>query len=169
MMVRAYAYIRTNGPDGLRQVSENAILNANYIMRRLERLYPRTVMLHGAKTETAIPIEVPCQHEFVASGTRFKAYGIKTLDIAKRLLDFGFFAPTIYFPLIVPEAIMIEPTETESQESLDQFIEAMEAIAREAMETPDLVKNAPHTTPIGRLDEARAAHPKTMNLRYKQD
>ena len=169
MMVRAYAYIRTNGPDGLRQVSENAILNANYIMRRLERLYPRTVMLHGEKAETAIPIEVPCQHEFVASGTRFKGYGIKTLDIAKRLLDYGFFAPTIYFPLIVPEAIMIEPTETESQESLDQFIEAMEAIAREAMGNPDLVKNAPHTTPIGRLDEARAAHPKTMNLRYKQE
>jgi glycine dehydrogenase subunit 2 len=169
MMVRAYAYIRANGPDGLLQVSENAILNANYIMRRLEACYPRTVFVHGTQQETLIPHDVPCQHEFVASGTRFKRFGIRTLDIAKRLLDYGFYAPTIYFPLIVPEAIMIEPTETESQESLDQFIAALLAIAREAEEQPDLVKSAPHTTPVSRLDEARAAHPKTMNLRYRQE
>ena len=168
MMVRAYAYIRSNGPDGLRAVSENAILNANYIMRRLEKHFPRTVMGNGSHIETPIPNEIPCQHEFVASGTRFKEYGVKTLDIAKRLLDYGFYAPTIYFPLIVPEALMIEPTETESQESIDQFIEAMEAIANEAITTPELVKNAPHTTPVSRLDEARAAHPKTMNLRYRK-
>jgi len=169
MMVRAYAYIRTNGPDGLRAVSENAIMNANYIMRRLEEKYPRAVQVKGTLRETPIPPEIPCQHEFVASGTRFKPFGVKTLDIAKRLLDYGFFAPTVYFPLIVPEALMIEPTETESKESLDHFIETMLLIAQEAEETPDLVRNAPHTTPVSRLDEARAAHPKTMNLRYRRD
>lgn len=169
MMIRAYAYILSNGPDGLKQISENAILNANYIMRRLEHLYPRTVKIQGAQNATPIPSEVPCQHEFVGSGAPFKKYGIKTLDIAKRLLDYGFYAPTIYFPLIVPEALMIEPTETESLESINQFIEAMETIADEAMNNPDLVKNAPHTTPVSRLDEARAAHPKTMNLRYVKE
>lgn len=168
MMVRAYAYIRANGPDGLRQVSKNAILNANYIMRRLEKHYPRTVLVHGTQKETPIPAEVPCQHEFVASGTRFRAHGVRMLDIAKRLLDYGFYAPTIYFPLIVPEAAMIEPTETESKESIDRFIDAMTAIAEEAENDPELVRNAPHTTPVGRLDEARAAHPKTLNLRYRK-
>ena len=168
MMVRAYAYIRANGPDGLRQVSENAILNANYIMRRLENHYPRTLLVHGAQKETAIPAEVPCQHEFVASGTRFRKHGVRMLDIAKRLLDYGFYAPTIYFPLIVPEAAMVEPTETESQESIDRFIDAMIAIAEEVESDPELVKNAPHTTPVGRLDEARAAHPKTLNLRFQK-
>jgi len=166
MMVRAYAYIRANGPDGLRQVSENAILNANYIMRRLENYYPRTVLVHGSQEETPIPTEVPCQHEFVASATRFRKHGIRMLDIAKRLLDYGFYAPTIYFPLIVPEAAMIEPTETESLESIDRFIDAMIAIAEEAENDPDLVRNAPHSTPVSRLDEARAAHPKTLNLKY---
>ncbi len=166
MMVRAYAYIRAYGPEGLRQVSENAILNANYIMRRLEKHYPRTVLAHGGQKETPIPVEVPCQHEFVASGTRFREHGVRMLDIAKRLLDYGFYAPTIYFPLIVPEAAMIEPTETESRESIDRFIDAMTAIAEEAEHDPELVRNAPHTTPVGRLDEARAAHPKTLNLRY---
>ena len=164
MMVRAFAYIRTNGPDGLRQVSENAILNANYLMRRLESAYPRTVKAGGMTRETPLPSEVPCQHEFVASGTRFKQFGVRTLDIAKRLLDFGFYAPTVYFPLIVPEAMMIEPTETESRESLDQFIEAMLTIAKEAEENPELVTGAPHTTPIGRLDETRAA--RNPDVRY---
>lgn len=166
MMVRAYAYIRSNGPDGLRQVSENAILNANYLMRRLEAYYPRTVKARGAARETPIPRDVPCQHEFVASGSRFREKGIKTLDIAKRLLDFGFFAPTIYFPLIVPEAIMIEPTETESKESLDSFIAAMLTIAREAEETPEKVTGAPYTTPISRLDETLAA--RQPDLRYRK-
>jgi glycine dehydrogenase subunit 2 len=164
MMVRAFAYIRTNGPDGLRQVSENAILNANYLMRRLEAAYPRTVKAGGMARETALPREVPCQHEFVASGTRFKQFGVRTLDIAKRLLDFGFYAPTVYFPLIVPEAMMIEPTETESRESLDQFIEAMLTIAKEAEENPELITGAPHTTPIGRLDETLAA--RNPDVRY---
>tara|TARA_B100000029_G_scaffold516256_1_gene628207 strand:+ start:9837 stop:11339 length:1503 start_codon:yes stop_codon:yes gene_type:complete len=168
MMVRAYAYIRANGPDGLRQVSENAILNANYIMRCLEQNYPRTVRVHGSQNETPIPIEVPCQHEFVASGSLFKEHDIRMLDIAKRLLDYGFYAPTIYFPLIVPEAAMIEPTETESLESINQFIDAMQAIAEEARTNPDIIRNAPHTTPVGRLDEARAAHPKTLDLRHTQ-
>ena len=166
MMVRAYAYIRSNGPDGLRQVSENAIINANYLMRRLEAHYTRTVKVHGTEKETPIPHDVPCQHEFVASGTRFREKGVRTLDIAKRLLDFGFYAPTIYFPLIVPEAIMIEPTETESKESLDSFIDAMLAIAKEIEEEPEKVIGAPYTTPITRLDEAQAArHP---DLRYRK-
>ncbi len=160
MMVRAFAYIRANGPDGLRQVSENAILNANYLMRRLESHFPRTVKANGSDRETPIPADIPCQHEFVASGTGFKKYGIKTLDIAKRLLDYGFYAPTVYFPLIVPEAMMIEPTETESRESLDEFIDAMLAIAKEAENSPELVTGAPHTTPLSRLDETLAArHP----------
>ena len=166
MMVRAYAYIRSNGPDGLRQVSENAILNANYLMRRLEAYYSRAVKVHGAEKETPIPHDVPCQHEFVASGSRFRKKGVRTLDIAKRLLDFGFYAPTIYFPLIVPEAIMIEPTETESKESLDSFIDAMLTIAKEIEEDPEKVIGAPYTTPITRLDEAQAArHP---DLRYRK-
>lgn len=164
MMVRAYTYIRRYGPDGLRAVSENAIINANYLMRKLEDVYPRTVMNQETRRETPIPHDVPCQHEFVASGTRFKKQGVRALDIAKRLLDFGFYAPTIYFPLIVPEALMIEPTETESKESLDRFIEAMRTIAREIETEPDRVKNAPHTTPVSRLDETAAA--RNPDVRY---
>ncbi|MBI4552924.1 MAG: aminomethyl-transferring glycine dehydrogenase subunit GcvPB [Candidatus Latescibacteria bacterium] len=170
MMVRAYAYIRTHGPDGLRQVSENAILNANYLLRRLEHHYPRTLTVHdvqsGHPREVPLPAEIPCQHEFVASGTRFKDNGVRTLDIAKRLLDFGFYAPTIYFPLIVPEAIMIEPTETESKESLDSFIDAMLTIAREIETEPEKVKDAPHTTPVSRLDETTAA--RNPDVRYRK-
>jgi glycine dehydrogenase subunit 2 len=144
MLVRALAYILALGGDGLTQATRMAVLSANYIRRRLEGTY-----------HLAFP--GVCMHECVFSDKGFEAVGVKTLDIAKRLLDHGFYAPTIYFPLVVAGAIMIEPTETESKETLDEFIEAMLAIAREARETPDVVRNAPTLTPIGRLDEARAA------------
>lgn len=142
--VRAYTYIRSMGPDGLKAVTENAVLNANYMMRRLAEYYD-------------LPFDRHCKHEFVLSGRRQKKLGVRTLDIAKRLLDFGYHPPTIYFPLNVEECIMIEPTETESKETLDQFIDAMIQIAKEAEETPEIVQEAPHTTVIGRLDETLAA------------
>ena len=142
--IRAYAYIRMLGPEGLRAVSEDAVLNANYIQARLKEAYH-------------LEYDRLCMHEFVLSGKAQKAQGVKTLDIAKRLLDFGVHPPTIYFPLIVDEAIMIEPTETEGKETLDYFIGAMLQIAKEAEETPEKVINAPHTTPISRLDEVAAA------------
>lgn len=145
VVVKAYAYIRMLGPDGLRQVSENAVLNANYLMRKLLEYYD-------------LPYDRHCKHEFVMRPGRIKeATGVKTLDIAKRLLDYGVHPPTVYFPLIVDEALMIEPTETESREALDYFADAMCSIAKEAYEDPELVKTAPHTTVVGRLDEARAA------------
>jgi glycine dehydrogenase subunit 2 len=154
IMVRAYTYIRTMGPQGLCAVSENALLNANYLMRCLQDHYD-------------LPHRQHCMHEFVLSGNRQKARGVKTLDIAKRLLDFGMHAPTIYFPLIVPEALMIEPTETESKQSLDDFVAAMLAIAEEVEREPEKVRGAPHTTPVGRLDEARAA--KDLDVSWKGD
>ncbi|WP_312092238.1 aminomethyl-transferring glycine dehydrogenase subunit GcvPB [Niallia sp.] len=142
--VRAYTYIRSMGPDGLKAVTENAVLNANYMMRRLSAYYD-------------LPFDRHCKHEFVLSGRRQKKLGVRTLDIAKRLLDFGYHPPTIYFPLNVEECIMIEPTETESKETLDSFIDAMIQIAKEAEETPEIVQEAPHTTVINRLDETLAA------------
>ncbi|KSU85728.1 glycine dehydrogenase subunit 2 [Fictibacillus enclensis] len=142
--VRAYTYIRTMGPIGLKQVSEYAVLNANYLMRRLEPHFD-------------LPFTQHCKHEFVLSGKRQKKLGVRTLDMAKRLLDFGYHPPTIYFPLSVEEAIMIEPTETESKETLDEFIDAMIQIAKEAEETPEVVQEAPHSTVVKRLDEAMAA------------
>ncbi|MFC7370425.1 aminomethyl-transferring glycine dehydrogenase subunit GcvPB [Fictibacillus iocasae] len=151
--VRAFTYIMTMGPDGLRQVSENAVLNANYMMRKLEPYFE-------------LPYKQHCKHEFVLSGTRQKKLGVRTLDIAKRLLDFGYHPPTIYFPLSVEEAIMIEPTETESKETLDEFIEKMIQIAKEAEETPEIVQEAPHTTVVKRLDEATAA--RKPILRYQK-
>jgi len=144
VLVRAYAYIRSLGAEGLRQVSEDAVLNANYLLARLKDAY-------------ALSYDRICMHEVVLSASRQKKQGVRGLDIAKRLLDYGFHAPTMYFPLIVDEALMIEPTETESKETLDAFIEALLAIAREASTDPDLVHNAPYTTPVSRLDEARAA------------
>jgi glycine dehydrogenase subunit 2 len=150
ILVRAYTYIRTYGPAGLRQVSEDAVLNANYMMRRLAPYYDA-------------PFDRPCKHEFVLSGRRQKKQGVRTLDIAKRLLDFGYHPPTIYFPLIVEECLMIEPTETESKETLDKFIETMIAIAKEAETDPDLVVNAPYTTPVKRLDETLAARKPVLN------
>ncbi|MEW9032966.1 MAG: aminomethyl-transferring glycine dehydrogenase subunit GcvPB, partial [Planifilum fimeticola] len=144
ILVRAYAYIRTMGPDGLRRVSENAVLNANYVMRKLAPYFD-------------LPYPQHCKHEFVLSGKRQKKLGVRTLDMAKRLLDFGIHPPTIYFPLIVDECMMIEPTETESKEILDRFIAAMIQIAREAEENPERVQDAPTSTVVKRLDEVTAA------------
>ncbi len=152
VLVRAYTYIRTYGPDGLLHVSQSAILNANYLKHELESDY-----------EIAYP--QLCQHEFVATAERQKEeYGVTALDIAKRILDFGMYAPTIYFPLIVHEALMIEPTETETRETLDYFVSVMRLIADEARTNPEIVKTAPHTTPVGRLDQALAA--RKPNLRW---
>ncbi|WP_223591405.1 aminomethyl-transferring glycine dehydrogenase subunit GcvPB [Neobacillus bataviensis] len=142
--VRAYTYIRSMGPDGLKAVTEYAVLNANYMMRRLAEYYD-------------LPFDRHCKHEFVLSGRRQKKLGVRTLDIAKRLLDFGYHPPTIYFPLNVEECIMIEPTETESKETLDSFVDIMIQIAKEAEENPEVVQEAPHTTVVGRLDETTAA------------
>jgi glycine dehydrogenase subunit 2 len=142
--VRAYTYIRSMGPDGLKAVTEYAVLNANYMMRRLAEYYD-------------LPFDKHCKHEFVLSGRRQKKLGVRTLDIAKRLLDFGYHPPTIYFPLNVEECIMIEPTETESKETLDSFVDIMIQIAKEVEENPEIVQEAPHTTVVGRMDEATAA------------
>ncbi len=153
VLVRAYTYIRALGPEGLADATRGAVINANYLLSRVGDAYH-------------LPHPGPCMHEFVLSGCDQKsACGVNTTDIAKRLLDFGFHAPTVYFPLIVPEALMIEPTETETRETLDEFAEALLQIAREAKEDPDLVHEAPHTTPVRRPDEARAAkHP---DLRWR--
>jgi glycine dehydrogenase subunit 2 len=153
VLVRAYAYIRAHGGSGLRQVSDDAVLAANYLRKRVGEAYD-------------IPFDRACKHEFVASAAGIKKRtGVRTLDIAKRLIDYGYHPPTIYFPLTVEEAMLIEPTETESVETLDAFADALIAIAREAETDPELVKSAPHTAPVGRLDEATAArHP---NLRWR--
>jgi len=148
VFIKAYTYIRMLGAEGLREVAENAVLNANYLLARLKEVYP-------------LPYDRFCKHEFVLFGRRKETPDIHTVDIAKRLMDYGFHPPTIYFPLIVPEAIMIEPTETESKETLDAFAEALIRIDREAQENPALLHEAPHTAPVRRLDEVRAArHPK---------
>ncbi|MFC3418128.1 aminomethyl-transferring glycine dehydrogenase subunit GcvPB [Salinicoccus hispanicus] len=144
IFLRAYTYIRTMGPDGLKEVSEIAVLNANYMMRRLEGTFE-------------LPYKQHCKHEFVISGSRQKKMGVRTLDMAKRLLDFGYHPPTIYFPINVEECMMIEPTETESKETLDGFVDTLISISKEAEENPDIVLEAPHTTIIGRLDETLAA------------
>ncbi len=152
--VRAYTYIRAMGPDGLKAVTEYAVLNANYMMRKLAPYYD-------------LPYDTHCKHEFVLSGSRQKKLGVRTLDIAKRLLDFGYHPPTIYFPLNVEECMMFEPTETESKETLDGFIEAMIQIAREAEENPEIVQEAPHNTIVKRMDETLAARKPV--LRYIKD
>nr|WP_243426447.1 aminomethyl-transferring glycine dehydrogenase subunit GcvPB [Caldicoprobacter guelmensis] len=144
VIVKAYAYIMSIGAEGLRKVAESAVLNANYLMERLKEYYH-------------IPYNRRCMHEFVISAQRQKEKGVSALDIAKRLMDFGFHPPTMYFPLIVKEALMIEPTETESKETLDAFADALIEVAREVEEQPEKVKDAPHSTPVRRLDEARAA------------
>ena len=151
MHVRAYTYIRTMGGDGLRAVSENAVLNANYVMKRLEGHY-----------DVAAP--GPCMHECVLSARRQKKLGVSAMDVAKRLLDLGFYAPSTYFPLIVEEALMIEPTETESKETLDAFCEAMIRIARETETGPQGIHDAPVTTPVRRLDQTKAA--REPNLKW---
>jgi glycine dehydrogenase subunit 2 len=144
VLVRAYTYVRMLGADGLRAVSENAVLNANYLQARLRGTYS---IPHGDRT---------CMHEFVARGVPAGATGVRTLDVAKRLIDYGFHPPTVYFPLIVPEALMIEPTETESRETLDAFIAALLQIAEEACTSPELLLSAPHKAPVRRLDEVKA-------------
>jgi glycine dehydrogenase subunit 2 len=142
VLVRAYCYIRTHGPDGLKRVAQNAVLNANYLLSLVKGVYP---VPHGDR----------CMHEFVASARGMaRERGVRAFDIAKRLLDYNMHAPTVYFPLIVPEALMVEPTETESKETLEAFANALLAIAKE---DPELVKTAPHTTPINRPDEVKAA------------
>jgi glycine dehydrogenase subunit 2 len=144
ILVRAYAYILSLGGVGLEEASRMALLNANYIRKKLEKSYQ-------------IAYDEPCMHECIFTDRLQHRNGVTTLDVAKRLLDYGYHPPTIYFPLVVAGALMIEPTETETPETLDGFIDAMLEIAREAKENPELVKNAPHSTPVRRLDEARAA------------
>ncbi|WEG14299.1 aminomethyl-transferring glycine dehydrogenase subunit GcvPB [Pullulanibacillus sp. KACC 23026] len=150
--VRAYTYIRTMGPDGLNQVSRDAVLNANYLFRRLAPYFE-------------VPFDRHCKHEFVISGKKQKKLGVRTLDMAKRLLDFGYHPPTIYFPLIVDECMMFEPTETESKETLDDFADTLIQIAKEAEENPEIVQEAPHTTVVGRLDETRAARQPVLHYK----
>ncbi|HDL17954.1 MAG TPA: glycine dehydrogenase subunit 2 [Bacteroidetes bacterium] len=151
VMVRAFTYIRMLGAGGLVKVSKNALLNANYLLEKLKPYFD-------------LPYQTRPMHEFVLSGDRQKKLGVKTSDMAKRLLDFGVHAPTIYFPSIVHEAIMIEPTDTESKEALDEFADMMIRIAKEVETEPDLVKNSPVTTPVSRLDEAGAA--RNLKIRW---
>jgi len=153
IMVRAYTFLRIIGEDGLDAISRATILNANYIIQSLKDYYYLTYPGF-------------CMHEGVLSGKNLKDYGVKTLDVAKRLLDFGFHAPTVYFPLIVSEALMIEPTESESRQTLEQFIEVMKLIYKEAKENPEVLKSAPHNTPVRRLDEVRAV--RELKLRWQK-
>ena len=152
MFIRALAYILANGPDGLRQTTEDAVLNANYIRKKLEDLYE-------------LPYKTPSMHEVVFSDKRQASKGVKTGDIAKRLIDYGFHPYTVSFPLIVHGALMIEPTESESLEELNLFIEAMRSIAHEVEQTPELVKSAPHSTRVSRLDEVQAARKPVLRWR----
>jgi glycine dehydrogenase subunit 2 len=155
VFVRSYAFMRSYGP-GLREMSEVAVLNANYLLARLKGAYE-------------LPYERLCMHEFVLSARGLKReHGVNALDVAKRLMDYGFHPPTIYFPLVVPEALMIEPTESEAKETLDAFCEAMLAIAREAAEEPALLHDAPHSRPVKRLDEVRAAKDPVVRYRFEE-
>jgi glycine dehydrogenase subunit 2 len=147
--------MRAWGP-ALREMSEVAVLNANYLLARLRDAYE-------------LPYDRLCMHEFVVSARGLKReHGISALDVAKRLMDYGFHPPTVYFPLVVPEALMIEPTETEAKETLDAFVDAMLAIAREAREDPDVVHTAPHGRPVTRLDEVRAAKQPIVRFRFEE-
>jgi len=152
--VRAYTYLRSLGPEGLRRVAERAVLNANYLR---------------ALVADSFPTKYPgiCMHEFVASAKPLKRHGIRAMDVAKRLIDFGYHPPTVYFPLVVEEALMVEPTETESKETIDGLADALNQIAREAEESPDLLHDAPVTTPVRRPDEARAA--RRLTVRWTAD
>jgi len=150
--LRAYAYVKTMGASGLKEVSEAAVLNANY-------------MMHKLKGEYKLPYDQVCKHEFVLDGLKGSELEVTTLDVAKRLLDYGYHPPTVYFPLIVHQSIMIEPTETEARETLDEFVDAMLKIAEEAKRDPQILKNAPQTTLVKRLDEVKAA--KDLILKYQ--
>jgi len=155
VFVRSYAFMRAYGP-ALREMSEVAVLNANYLLARLKDAYE-------------LPFDRLCMHEFVLSARQLKReYGITALDVAKRLQDYDFHPPTVYFPLVVPEALMIEPTETEAKETLDEFVEAMLAIVREAAEEPELLKEAPHGRPVRRLDEVRAVKQPVVRYRFDE-
>jgi glycine cleavage system P protein (glycine dehydrogenase) subunit 2 len=152
VLVRAYAYVFGNGGDGLREVGERAVLNARYLAELVRGAYP-----------LAYPDGKP-MHEFVSTAKALKAHGIRAMDVAKRLIDLGFYPSTVYFPLIVPEALMVEPTETESKETLDAFADALVQAAGEAKEDSNLLREAPVTTPVRRLDEARAA--RSLKIRW---
>ncbi|HZD16809.1 MAG TPA: aminomethyl-transferring glycine dehydrogenase subunit GcvPB, partial [Actinomycetota bacterium] len=151
VLVRAYAYVFAHGRDGLREVGERAVLNARYLAERVREAYP-------------LAYDQPPMHEFVSSARPLKKHGVRAMDVAKRLIDLGFHPSTVYFPLIVEEAMMVEPTETESKETLDAFAEAMLQTAREAAEDPDLLHEAPVTTPVRRLNEAKAA--RKLDIRW---
>jgi glycine cleavage system P protein (glycine dehydrogenase) subunit 2 len=154
-LVRAYTYIRTYGKEHLHEIAEVSVINANYLLALIRHAY-----------DPQIP-ERLCKHEFVLNGTRFKKeYGVNTLDVAKRIIDYGFYPPTIYFPLIVPECLMIEPTETQSKASLDEFADALIKIAEEARTNPQLLHDAPHDTPVTRLDEVRAARDPVLHYNH---
>jgi glycine dehydrogenase subunit 2 len=155
VVIKAYSYLLQLGDAGLREVSENAVLNANYLQERLKRIY-------------RLPYDRLCKHEFVLSGEGL-GEGVSTLDIAKRLIDYGFHPPTIYFPLIVHEALMIEPTECEGKETLDSFIEAMERIAVEAKDEPQILRDAPTRAPVRRLDQTRAARQPILTYPFEED
>jgi len=144
VIVKAYTYIKALGAEGLKEACQHAVLNANYLRHQLKETYN-------------IPLDRLCKHEFVANAKNQLKHGVSTMDIAKRLIDYGYHPPTVYFPLIIPEAIMIEPTETESKERLDRFVQVMQCIDREAVEDPELVKNAPHHAVVKRVDEVTAA------------
>jgi glycine dehydrogenase subunit 2 len=152
VLVRAYAYVFANGGDGLREVAERAVLNARYLAQRVKAEYP-------------LAFPGPPMHEFVSTAKPLKAHGVRAMDVAKRLIDLGFHPSTVYFPLVVEESMMVEPTETESKETLDAFAEAMLQAAREARETPEILREAPVTTPVRRLDEARAA--RQLKIRWE--
>jgi len=159
VLVRAYAYSYSLGREGLKRASEIAVLNANYVAHHVRKIPGFTLPFSQ---------DAPRMHECVISAQELKeTTGVSAMNVAKRLLDFGVHSPTVYFPLIVPEALMIEPTETESKQELDQFIDALRQISKEAYENPEIVKTAPHTTAVHLLDEYRAAHPKTLTLSYK--
>jgi glycine dehydrogenase subunit 2 len=153
VLVRAYAYLLAHGGEGLEEVSEDAVLAANYLKHRLSDAYE-------------LPFPQPCKHEFVASARRLRAEtGVRMLDVAKRLIDYGFHPPTIYFPLTVEEGMLVEPTETESVETLDAFADALISISEEARRDPVVLRDAPHESPVRRLDEATAA--RQPDLRWR--
>ena len=156
VVMRAFAYLMSLGRENVTNVGPLATLNANYVKERLKDLYE-------------LPIDRTCMHEFVFDGLKDKSTGVTTMDVAKRLLDYGYHAPTIYFPLLFHESMMIEPTENESRETLDAFIDVMRTIAQEAHDNPELVKNAPHNTPIGRVDDVEAAKHPVVVLRVKSE
>ena len=156
VLVRAYTYIRALGGEGLKKVSETAVLNANYVLAGVRDLF-------------GLPYDRRCMHEFVVSASPLKEHGVRAMDVAKRLLDYGLHPPTTYFPLIVDEALMIEPIETESKEDLEAFVTAMRAIVEEARTDPDKLRNAPVSMSVWRLDEAEAARRPVLTQRFPGD